>query len=150
MSESTRDRGVSITLKYDKGHDASWAVFTGTVETIREDITKFFGLEQSVVEGLTASELVVMVTDIAHAKGNASAVLGAVPIPGQRASSWGQAAAQAADAPPAEHPLIGQINAATSVDALKQLWAKNQNAFANKDVEAAYKAKGKALKEAAK
>ena len=119
-------------------------MFTGSVESIGIDIVSYFGLDPEAVKDLTLNELVVMVTSIAHGGGNAAAA-GAIPVSQQRAGSWGAAAAAASSAPPAEHPVVAQINACKDVDALKKIWAENQAAFANKDVEAAYKAKGKAL-----
>ena len=46
--------------------------------------------------------------------------------------------------------LIGQLQAAESVEDLKKLWAANQAAFGDKDVKAAYSIRGKALKAAEK
>ena len=39
MSDSLRERGLSITLKYKAGHDAPWAVFTGSVIMLDDDGT---------------------------------------------------------------------------------------------------------------
>ena len=49
------------------------------------------------------------------------------------------------------HPyqgLISQLASASSIDGLKDLWAKNREAFKNDDVLAAYKARGAELKKA--
>ena len=162
---------LSVTIKYDKGHDATWAVFRGTPDEIRSDIAAYFGFEREAIAELTLSELVVHATDLAHGKGNAARFLGGVVLPSQSAVAetkaaqaastedpWAAAStASAADWPPKnmapaetkdDDPnawIMGEIESQTTVDGLKRLWASNQSFFADAGVMAAWKAKGKAL-----
>ncbi|QDK03202.1 hypothetical protein SEA_TUANPN_31 [Streptomyces phage TuanPN] len=165
---------LSVTIKYDKGHDATWAVFRGSPDEIRSDIASYFGFQREAIAELTLSELVVHATDLAHGKGNAARFLGAAVLPSQSASAetkhapasnedpwavagspqsqsaWANPAAQQAPAtePKADDPnawIMGEIEKQTTVDGLKRLWASNQSFFADAGVMAAWKAKGKAL-----
>ncbi|MCX2949953.1 hypothetical protein [Lentzea sp. NEAU-D7] len=83
--------------------------------------------------------------------------LGAKPVAeGTTAEDvWANASSSPSEPPwptddkPAVNPMLAQIDACTSVDALKKLWAANQAAFADGSLMDAYKAKGRALKAAA-
>lgn len=149
-------RELTVTIKYGKGYEETWAVFKGMVTEVREDIIAYFGIDSASVAGQTLSELVVNATSIAHGKGNVAATLGAVAIPAsdqgnqdsapaQGQDVWAQAEAAAQQQPPAVNPLFAQIEACGDVGALQRLWAENQAAFADAEVMAAWKAKGKAL-----
>jgi hypothetical protein len=162
-----RGRGITVTIKYGKGYDDTWAVFHGTVEDVRADLTMFFGLPSTSDTSLTLSELVVNATGIAHGLGALAGELGAVviaaehngaapPSQGQAAGPdpWTQAntmlAAPAATAPtvPQPHPLLALIEQAPTVRALELLWVENQDAFADPAVMAAWKARGRVLNSA--
>jgi len=163
VADEARGRGVSVTIKYGKGYEESWANFTGLLPEVREDICTYFGVDGESVTELTLSELVVNVTALAHGKATASSVLGAVAIP--ESSSPAPAATvaqssgdqteghdpwtQAGTEPEGPNPLLAQIEACTDVEALKRVWAENQAAFADTELMAVWKAKGKALQEAA-
>jgi hypothetical protein len=150
-----------VTIKYGKGYEETWAVFNGQVEEVREDILGYFGVDRQTVEGLTLSELVVNVTNLAHGKGNAASILGGVvlgskptdPSPGPQADEAQQATgndawAQAEGSAPAADPnaaLYTAIEAAADRAALKVLYAQNQAAFTDADLMTAWKAKGKSL-----
>jgi hypothetical protein len=161
VSGAPRAQGIGITIKYGKGYESTWATFTGLAHEVREQIVAYFGFNPEAVKDLTLSELVVNATSVAHGKGNMAAVLGAVAIPASQegvestppASSesaggdpWaGVDDTTSAPAEPAANPLYAQIEAATSVDQLKELWAENQAAFADTELMAAWKTKGKSL-----
>ncbi|AKY03716.1 hypothetical protein AVT26_gp34 [Streptomyces phage Lannister] len=165
---------LSVTIKYDKGHDSTWAVFRGTPDEIRSDIASYFGFQREAIAELTLSELVVHATDLAHGKGNAARFLGGVVLPSQSApaetqtqsapasnedpwaaassqqapSAWSNTGTQTSTEPKADDPnawILGEIEKQTTVDGLKRLWASNQSFFADAGVMAAWKAKGKAL-----
>ncbi|AGM12208.1 hypothetical protein SEA_DANZINA_33 [Streptomyces phage Danzina] len=87
---------LSVTIKYDKGHDATWAVFRGSPDEIRSDIASYFGFQREAIAELTLSELVVHATDLAHGKGNAARFLGGVVLPSQSAVAETEAAKTAA------------------------------------------------------
>jgi hypothetical protein len=155
---------TTVTIKYGKGYEETWAVFKGSNDEVRGNILDYFAVPAENVEGLSLSELVVNVTNLAHGKGNAAALLGGVVIgsrPTEPADSAtvtqdGKDEAQNttasdpwADDAPAEpqgpHPVLAVIEAATSVEELKRIWAENQAALTDADLLAAWKAKGKAL-----
>ncbi|AKY03640.1 hypothetical protein SEA_IZZY_33 [Streptomyces phage Izzy] len=161
-------RELSVTIKYGKSYDDTWAVFKGTPDEIRSDIVSFFGIMPDAVTEMTLSEIVTAATDLAHGKGNAARFLGATVVPSQSAPAqpaqtaapasnedpWAAAASSAPStpstppAPQAEDPnawILGEIEKQTSVDSLKRLWAENQSFFKDSAVMAAWKAKGKAL-----
>lgn len=155
-------RELTVTIKYGKGYEETWAVFKGNPDEVREDIISYFGLMRDSVTELTLSELVVEVTSLAHGKGNIARFLGGTIIPPSEQSAPPQtstasnedpwaAASSAAPAPaaqPAEDPnayILGEIEKQTDVASLKRLWAENQSFFSDPSVMAAWKAKGKAL-----
>lgn len=155
--------GISVTIKYGKGYEETWAVFRGSnVDRIRAQICDYFGVDRASVSELTVSELVVNVTNLAHGKGNAAALLGATVIPSSQAGKaetakpgedvWsddtapGEFPAESAPAEPeGPNPVIALMEATASIPELQKVWAANQSAFKDADVMAAYKAKGKAL-----
>lgn len=153
-----------MTIKYGKGYEETWAVFNGQTQEVRQDILDYFGIGSVSVANLTLSELVVNVTNLAHGKGNVAALMGGVVlgsqpteatanVPAQRTSDeaqqptsddgWGDEPAAPAGNP--LQPLYDAVEACADKDALKRLWAENQVAFADADLLAAWKAKGKAL-----
>lgn len=154
---STKERGITVTIKYGKSYEDTWAVFNGPLEGVREDLIAYFGVDRVSVENQTLSELVVNVTSLAHGKGNAAALLGGVaigtdttsiPTPAPR-SDEAQQPSGTQEEPQGEDlakALLAKVEAATDVAALKRLWAENQAVFAAApDLMAAWKAKGKAL-----
>lgn len=148
---------LTVTVKYGKGYEETWAVFKGQNDEVRENIINYFGLDRASVADLTLSDLVVNVTSLAHGKGNVGAILGGVVIDPKKADEAQQpsgtssdpwAGVESGDATPEQtgpHPLLAQIEACTTRDELKRLWAENQEAFADADLMAAWKAKGKSL-----
>ncbi|AWY07599.1 hypothetical protein SEA_YOSIF_35 [Streptomyces phage Yosif] len=173
MSEN---RSLTVTIKYGKGYEETWAVFKGSTDEIRQDIVDYFGFQRDSVAGLTLSELVVEATSIAHGTGNVAKYLGGTiigsepnpPAATPAASSsnedpWASAGSTSAPAnnwPPAaasapaedSNPnayILGEIEKQTDVAGLKRLWAENQSFFSDASVMAAWKAKGKALQSAA-
>ncbi|MEU8835212.1 hypothetical protein OG763_38150 [Streptomyces sp. NBC_01230] len=154
---------LSVTIKYDKGHDATWAVFRGTTGEIRADILDFFGMDPATQVGLSLSSVVTNATQIAHGKGLIATALGATVVeetsePAKPTDDpWAAAAnvqsgpwpgsASVAE-PKKEDPnayILGEIEKKTTVQELKKLWAENQSFFSDAAVMAAWKAKGKAL-----
>jgi hypothetical protein len=154
---------LSVTIKYDKGHDATWAVFRGTTGEIRADILDFFGMDPATQVGLSLSSVVTNATQIAHGKGLIATALGATVVeetaePAKPTDDpWAAASAAQSSGPwpgsasvteAKEDPnayILGEIEKQTTVDGLKKLWAGNQSFFSDPAVMAAWKAKGKAL-----
>jgi hypothetical protein len=142
---------ISITVKYGKGYDETWAGFRGSVEDVREDITSYFGLDSASVTDLTLNELVINVTQQAHGVVTAVKALGGKVITKAESDEAQQPSAGGDPWTEAEKPadplkfFQDAIEAATTKDALKLLWAENQAVFADKPLMDAWKAKGKAL-----
>ncbi|MGW7434738.1 hypothetical protein [Streptomyces sp. NPDC054849] len=156
MSESSRS--ITVTIKYGKSYDDSWAVFKGRPGEVREDVIDFFGMERDSLTGLTLSDVVTNATNIAHGKGLIATQLGATVIseepspPAKPAGDpWAsvggsqQAATPAAPEQDKNAWILGEIEKQTSRAELKKVWAANQSFFADPAVMDAYKAKGKAL-----
>ncbi|MFE7463120.1 hypothetical protein ACFU6R_03310 [Streptomyces sp. NPDC057499] len=162
MSEA---RGITVTIKYGKSYDDTWAVFKGNAEEVRGDILDFFGMDRDSVTGLTLSDIVTNATNLAHGKGLIATQLGGTVIAVEDAASanpkpqgdpWasvGQSqSATIADQAPASSPeqdknawILGEIDKQTNRADLKKVWAANQSFFADSSVMDAYKAKGKSL-----
>ncbi|MFF9644714.1 hypothetical protein [Kitasatospora aureofaciens] len=140
---------ITVTIKYGKGYDDSWAVFRGTAETVQKDIVTYFGLDGKSVSGLALSDLVVEATRTAQAATMIVKELDARIIPAP--STLKLAPAPAAPAAPEQTAdgLLEQIGQCASTDDLKRLWATNQAAFSDQSVMNAWKARGRALKAAA-
>lgn len=164
-------RETTVTIKYGKGYEESWAVFKGSPVEVREDIIDYFGLpRESVAGAMTLHQLVTTVTQIAHGTNTAAASLGAVSIaapsttttaaPAQSAPAasnedpWDLAARQAdkmdsaRGGSPTENPMLQRIADCKTTDDLRKLWATNQAAFSDSGVMDAWKARGRALKAA--
>jgi hypothetical protein len=154
---------LSVTIKYDKGHDATWAVFRGTTGEIRADVLEFFGMDPATQVGLSLSSVVTNATQIAHGKGLIATALGATVVEettepakptddpwaaasaAQPSGPWpGSASVTEAKEDPNAY-ILGEIEKQTTVDGLKKLWAGNQSFFSDPAVMAAWKAKGKSL-----
>ncbi|MFJ7414622.1 hypothetical protein ACIQWZ_28060 [Streptomyces sp. NPDC098077] len=158
MSESSG--ALTVTIKYGKSHDDSWAVFRGRPREVRDDILDFFGMERDSVTGLTLSDIVTNATNLAHGKGLIATQLGgtviaedappAKPAGGDPWASLGSTP-QAASAPAASPEqdknawILGEIEKQANRADLKKVWAANQSFFSETAVMDAYKAKGKAL-----
>ena len=160
---------ISVTIKASKDFAASWTVYRGSVDQIREAIVSYYGIDPGYSEGVTLHELVVAANHIAQGTGAVAAVLGGTPISATEAltgeptgkAAWAEAEKETAlpyggsptaDATPANPnaDLIGLLEGAATTGDLKALWATHQAAFSDKDVKATYSKRGKALKAAEK
>ncbi|MEU5433805.1 hypothetical protein AB0G73_10550 [Streptomyces sp. NPDC020719] len=153
---TTEGRGISVTIKWGKGYEDTWAVFRGDPEGIRSQIVEFFGFMCESVTELTLSELVVEATSIAHGTGNIARYLGGTIVPQselhepQAGDPWAAATAPEPQATKesASGWILGEIENASSIEALQRLWAANQSAFESEQVMDAWKARGRVLKAA--
>lgn len=151
MSDPYTRGGMSVTLKAD-GKDGTWVVYHGTPEQIREQILATFEIEES--KDAPLFDLINEATRIYKAAGNVSSGLGGRVVSSSKQADKpaGSAWEQASNAPaePEVDPnvarLEGEIEGAASVDALKELYARNVAVFeSNADLMDAWKAKGRAL-----
>ncbi|MGW2419747.1 hypothetical protein ACWC0C_10925 [Streptomyces sp. NPDC001709] len=148
------DGTIGVTIKYGKGYEDTWAVFRGSVRQVRQLICDYFGFECKDVTSLSLSDLVVNATNLAHGKGNIASILDARIIPDGApeqlpANDPWAAATAAKPEPKADNPsvwILGEIEKQTTIADLQKLWAANQAMFADPAVMAAYKARGRALK----
>lgn len=148
-NEDTADLG--LTIKYGKGYEEPWLTAKGNSESIKAGLAAFFGLDREEIEGLTAHEVVLNCKKLAIGTSAVVAGLGGTVINGTRPArgGWQAAAEGSAPAEPAEperNPLFATIDAATTVDAVKDIYARNVDAIkADPELLAAWKAKGKEL-----
>lgn len=165
-TDATVREAMTVTIKYGKGYEESWAVFRGDVWQIRADLITYFGINVDYANGVTLNELVIAATHVAHGTGNVAAVLGATPISVTESltgaptgnAAWDQfdgkgekpAVEAVREAAEGSQALISQLQQAASVADLKKLWAEHQAAFSDASVKAAYSVRGKALKAAEK
>lgn len=151
-----------MTIKF-QGKDAPWCVYRGTAEEIKDALALDFELDCASVADLSLSAVVNNAQRHAEAlsavKGTvlATVATSASTAPTGASSDEAQqptgtdawAAAEAAGTEQKTEdplaPLYAAIEAATNRDALKRLWAENQAAFADADLTAAWKTKGKSL-----
>ncbi|MFI7315493.1 hypothetical protein [Streptomyces venezuelae] len=155
---SDTQRCVTVTIKAGPGGDDWWAAFRGASYEVYDDVATFFGFERESVTTLNLHELVTEATKTAQGVSTLVRDLGATVVPSAQPAASGEDPWAAAQASPAQPPardqgtaasLLEQINACTSTDELKRLWATNQDAFADQAVMDAWKARGRALKAAA-
>lgn len=140
---------VTVTIKYGKGYEESWAVFRGSAERVRESLLSYFGFEAS--EG-TLHEVVLEATRLAHSTAAVAASMGGRVITGGESKpAWKAAKDAKAEGTPAAPPadphedIKAEIENAADVDTLKRIWAEHQEAFKDDALMAVWKAKGKAL-----
>ncbi|MFB8350976.1 hypothetical protein [Streptomyces niveus] len=151
---------TSVTIKYGKSYDDTWAVFKGTSAEIRANILEFFGMDPATQQGLSLSSVVINATNIAHGKGLIATALGATVVeetatnaeptkptsdPWAAASASRESASVATAKADPNAYILGEIEKKTTVQELKKLWAENQSFFSDATVMAAWKAKGKSL-----
>lgn len=142
-------RSVTVTIKYGKSHDDSWAVFRGAAYEVYDDIVAFFSLDGKSVAELSLHELVVEAGQLAQSTTTVAKGLDAriVPQPAQKSdAAWKAAEASPAASQGGASAVLDQIAACATVDELRHLWATNQKAFADQAVMDAWKARGRVLK----
>lgn len=156
MSAGPDDKGTA-TIKFGKEFDAPWYVAYGHPSEIRRQIIQAFGYE-SVDDSVTLIDLMAKASADAQAAFALAKGGGASPDPwgatgGRRAGGSGKAAAGKKSEPetPADpanenQPIVDAIKAAADETELKKVWAENSDAFSDKELQTAYKAKLKELK----
>lgn len=135
------------TIKFGGGYDAPWLVAHGeSVDDVRAYLIDSFGLDPTTEE--TLAELIVNASTMAVGMGNVSKTLKGSVVKSEKTSK--PKAEPKAEPVAEEKPdIFALIEAVESVDALTEVWATNKAAFKDPKVAEAFKAKGKALKEAA-
>ncbi|MGW2539815.1 hypothetical protein ACWC5I_02855 [Kitasatospora sp. NPDC001574] len=136
---------ITVTIKYGKAFDDSWAVFRGSPEEVERDIVRFFRFDGESVTKLSLNELVVEAAQSAQATTMVVRGLDARIVPQDTPATT---AASRPTSPAGG--LLELIERCADTDALKALWATNQAAFQDQAVMDAWKARGRALKAAAR
>lgn len=147
--------GFGATFKAGKGYEDPWfTIRDKTAGGLKRRIIAAFGFDEEACEELTLVAVIHNATQEFHAHGSIGR-----EFPGSRAVSSrrgrGRASAEAGnDQAEQEQPeqaedpnagLLAAVEAATTVDELKRFWVEHNPLSA--EVEAAWRAKGKALKE---
>ena len=153
------DHGLTVTFKHGKGYDDTWTVIKSQSNAeLRHDLIEYFGLDQSAVEGLSNHELVTNLTAVVHGTSNAASVLGGLAIPAKQeyvhvnagGNPWADLPDEFTPEEKQEEKPFAYIYKlfadATSTGDLQRIWSANQDAFSDPAVTAAYKARGKELK----
>jgi hypothetical protein len=162
------DHGVTVTIKYGKSYEDTWAVFKAADnDSLKALVGNYFGVEPEVVAHLTNHELVLNMTSVAHGSADAAALLGGTVIPASESVAKpverpaGNPWAGLGDTPvkedwPSRKPeheekekhLLNVIAASKTVAELqKKVWIDNREGYEKyPTVQAAYKARGKELK----
>lgn len=176
MSDSsTRDQGIGVTLKGDKGYEAPWITFTGSPSSVKADLIEVFGFDEtSNAAELDLHDLVIEAAKAFNAQYATSTTLGGKPVGGGRRTggrgsespaasqpasepastgdAWDATASEAPSEPeaPAGPDIPALIAACASVAELRNLWADHLDAIkGDAELLAAWKARGKALTDAA-
>ncbi|MFC0622800.1 hypothetical protein [Kribbella deserti] len=146
---------VELTLTTGGAAHSTRVRFTGSAESVRADLTAFFRLEEVSAKRASLHELAHSAIGTLSATSAAGAVLEASIEPEDTSETRSHTAEpdrklsgySGGEAPEesALSPLLAQIAAAHDVAELRRLWAGNQAAFADAELMAAWKARGKAL-----
>lgn len=158
MTDPHALREVSATIKFPESarykSDNPWLVFRGSnANDLKELVIDAFGLGEE-AKTMALHEVVAEAQSIASAMGNvADGAGGKVLSSGAGGSAWDRA--KSGDSKPAKEEkspeeqererLTAEIQAASDIESLKQLWARNQAAFKDETLMASWKARGKSL-----
>jgi len=153
-------RGMSVTIKVPESKryaaDNPWLVFHGRPAVVADMIREAFGLDPD--KELSVFELALNAQDAATKIGTLRAGLGGATVissggstpPAEGGNAWSQAGSTPAAPEKTEleleiERLTPAVEKVTTVAELQELWARNQEAFKDATLMAAYKAKGKSL-----
>lgn len=139
----TKERGVTVTVKYGAGFEAPWTVFHGTVDEVKEDMGVWFGQEEA-AKTLDGHDLLSGLYNAFKAQGGSSGGRGrgkpseAAPEPAKPISADVEEARPLVDAEGLVEVVIMQIKNATD-DGILDLWRQYKKAFEDARVQKAVK-----------
>ena len=139
----SKERGVTVTVKYGAGFEAPWTVFHGTVDEVKEDMGIWFGQEDA-AKTLDGHDLLSGLYNAFKAQGGSSGGRGrgkpseAVPEPAKPISAEVEEARPLVDAEDLVKVVIMQIKNATD-DGILELWRQYKKAFEDARVQKAVK-----------
>lgn len=141
MSDESRARGVTATVKYSKDYDAPWVVFHGSVSEIKEDMGVWFGQEEAAKE-LDGHDLLTGLYNAFKSQGGGSARRGNSRGSEDVVEPAKPVSAELVEARPVavtDEGLVEKIKAAKSVDEITALWKAQPKAFEDAKVQKAAK-----------
>ena len=139
----SKERGVTVTVKYSKDYDAPWVVFHGSVDEVKEDMGIWFGQEEA-AKTLDGHDLLSGLYNAFKAQGGGSGGRGrgkpseAAPEPAKPISAEVEEARPLVDAEGLVEVVIMQIKNATD-DGILDLWRQYKKAFEDARVQKAVK-----------
>ena len=129
----SKERGVTVTVKYGAGFEAPWTVFHGSVDEDKKDIGIWFGQEEA-AKTLDGHDLLSGLYNAFKAQGGSSGGRGrgkpseAAPEPAKPISADVEEARPLVDAEGLVEVVIMQIKNATD-DGILDLWRQYKKAF---------------------
>ena len=139
----SKERGVTVTVKYGAGYDAPWTVFHGSVDEVKEDMGIWFGQEDA-AKTLDGHDLLSGLYNAFKAQGGSSGGRGrgkpseAAPEPAKPISAEVEEARPLVDAEALVKVVIMQIKNATA-DGILDLWREHKKTFEDARVQKAVK-----------
>ena len=139
----TKERCVTVTVKYGAGFEAPWTVFHGSVDEVKEDMGVWFGQEEA-AKTLDGHDLLSGLYNAFKAQGGSSGGRGrgkpseAAPEPAKPISADVEEARPLVDAEGLVEVVIMQIKNATD-DGILDLWRQYKKAFEDARVQKAVK-----------
>ena len=139
----SKERGVTVTVKYGSGYDAPWTVFHGSVDEVKEDMGVWFGQEEA-AKTLDGHDLLSGLYNAFKAQGGSSGGRGrgkpseAAPETAKPISAEVEEARPLVDAEALVKIVIMQIKNATD-DGILDLWRQYKKAFEDARVQKAVK-----------
>ena len=139
----SKERGVTVTVKYSKDYDAPWVVFHGSVDEVKEDMGIWFGQEEA-AKTLDGHDLLSGLYNAFKAQGGSSGGRGrgkapaADPAPAEPISVEVEEARPLVDAESLVEIVIMQIKTATD-EGILDLWRQYKKAFEDARVQRAVK-----------
>ena len=139
----TKERGVTVTVKYGAGFEAPWTVFHGSVDEVKEDMGIWFGQEEA-AKTLDGHDLLSGLFNAFKAQGGSSGgrSRGKAPVadpePAKPISAEVEEARPLVDAEDLVKVVIMQIKNATD-DGILDLWRQYKKAFEDARVQKAVK-----------
>ena len=139
----SKERGVTVTVKYGAGFEAPWTVFHGSVDEVKEDMGIWFGQEEA-AKTLDGHDLLSGLYNAFKAQGGSSGgrsrgkTPAADPAPAEPISVEVEEARPLVDAEGLVEVVIMQIKNATD-DGILDLWRQYKKAFEDARVQKAVK-----------
>lgn len=127
---------LTWTLKQSKSYEASWAVFKGAPEDVKNDMIQSYGLNAEELKDATTFEVAALAEQVMQGLGNVKETLGARVLnagpdsaPAYYQTEVPQSEAKADPEPDPHASIHADISDASTKEALRAVWARNKEAF---------------------